>query len=240
MHRKRCESSTRGNLRAYLACGVTTVLDAGIDPAGARDIQEWLARGHPGPRFLTTGPYVRPPGGYGWEGFGSESTVNEVEAKLDALQSLGAAGVKLAFDEGPRRFLARAPPSHHSRDRPAETSLYIHATTEKTQREALDWGAHAIMHAALRRRVERSNSSHRPICPTTSVRQMKSNGAYQVTTFSLRRRLAGTVCDRPARRAAGALRHVPAVELATAQDPRAVDAFVRRHSRIAATLGCPR
>lgn len=50
----------RQHLRAYLACGVTTVLDAGIDPATARDIQAWLAAGHPGPRFLTTGPYLRP------------------------------------------------------------------------------------------------------------------------------------------------------------------------------------
>ena len=54
----------RQHLRAYLACGVTTVLDAGIDPVTAREIQLLLAGDAPGPRFLTTGPYVRPVGGY--------------------------------------------------------------------------------------------------------------------------------------------------------------------------------
>jgi hypothetical protein len=68
---------------------VTSVLDAGIDPPVARDIQTWLAAGHPGPRFLTTGPYVRPAGGYGWPGFGAETTPAEVEAKLDLISALG-------------------------------------------------------------------------------------------------------------------------------------------------------
>ena len=88
----------RWHLRAYLACGVTTVLDAGIDPAVARDLQADLAAGAPGPRFLTTGPYVRPPNGYGWDGFGAERTPAEVEAKLDLIRSLGAPGIKMVFE----------------------------------------------------------------------------------------------------------------------------------------------
>ena len=60
----------RQHLRAYLACGVTTVLDAGAFAETVRDIQGWLAAGHPGPRYLTTGPYPRPPGGYGHPRFG--------------------------------------------------------------------------------------------------------------------------------------------------------------------------
>ena len=90
----------RQHLRAYLASGVTTVLDAGIDPDSAREIQAWLAAGHPGPRFLTTGPYLRPPGGYGWPGFGEDGTPAAIEAKLDLIQSLGAAGVKIALEAG--------------------------------------------------------------------------------------------------------------------------------------------
>src|SRR5262249_58451038 len=75
----------RRHLRAYLACGVTTVLDAGIDPPVAKAIQADLAAGFPGPRFLTTGPYVRPPGGYGWDGFGAETTPAEGETKPDLI-----------------------------------------------------------------------------------------------------------------------------------------------------------
>ncbi len=137
---------TRQHLRAYLACGVTTVLDAGIDPASAREIKEWLGRGHPGPRFLTTGPYIRPPGGYGWDGFGSESTVEEVNAKLDVLQTLGAAGVKLAFEDGRAAFSAELRQAIIEGARRRKLPLYVHATTETTQHEALAWGAHAIMH----------------------------------------------------------------------------------------------
>ena len=37
----------RQHLRAYLACGVTTVLDAGAFVEVVRDIQGWLAAGHP-------------------------------------------------------------------------------------------------------------------------------------------------------------------------------------------------
>ena len=146
----------RQHLRAYVACGVTTVLDAGIDPPVARDIQTWLAAGHPGPRFLTTGPYVRPAGGYGWPGFGAETTPAEVEAKLDLISALGGAGIKLAIEAGlnPMASLGGFSPELRTAilDGAARRHLplYIHATTETAQRAALeDWHAHAIMHPVL-------------------------------------------------------------------------------------------
>ena len=74
------------HLRALLACGVTTVMDPAGYPPVVREIQAWLAAGNPGPRFLTTGPYFRVPGGYGSEfHFGVDSTPEEVEKKLDLL-----------------------------------------------------------------------------------------------------------------------------------------------------------
>ena len=63
----------RQHLRAYLASGVTTVLDAGMDSESAREIQVAPA-GHPGPRFFTTGPTSVPPAGYGWPGSGEDGT----------------------------------------------------------------------------------------------------------------------------------------------------------------------
>src|SRR5262245_37459919 len=39
---------THQHLRAYLACGVTTVLDPGTFTEVAREIQGWLAAGNPG------------------------------------------------------------------------------------------------------------------------------------------------------------------------------------------------
>ena len=51
----------RIHLRAYLACGVTTVLDTGIPTDMAREIQGWLADGHPGPRYCSCHQYLPPP-----------------------------------------------------------------------------------------------------------------------------------------------------------------------------------
>ena len=219
------------HLRAYLACGVTTVLDAGIDPTTARDIQGWLAAGHPGPRFLTTGPYLRPPGGYGWEGFGSESTVDEVEAKLDVIQSLHAIGVKLAFEEGWNPFSSLAGFSSDLRraiiDGAARRRLplYIHATTEKAQREALEWGAHAIMHA-----VQGGAWTGQFLSPDDLsddfVQRIKASGAYQVTTFSIVDNWPGLFqhvrLEDPLVRLT-----VPAIEQKTAHDSRAPEVFAR-------------
>src|SRR3990172_293565 len=45
----------RQHLAAYLASGVTTVLDAATQLSVAREIQQFL-EGNPGPRYLTLGP----------------------------------------------------------------------------------------------------------------------------------------------------------------------------------------
>jgi imidazolonepropionase-like amidohydrolase len=174
----------RQHLRAYLACGVTTVLDAGAFTEVARDIQSWLAAGNPGPRYLTTGPYVRFPDGYGHPRFGAEATPAEVEAKLDVIQSLGGVGVKIALEEGfgpfggPRQFppaiLAAVVQGARRRSLP----LYVHARTESTQGAALDIGAHAIMHTALDVGAPEELSDQ-------FIERLAESGAYQLTALSL-------------------------------------------------------
>jgi imidazolonepropionase-like amidohydrolase len=212
----------RRHLRAYLASGVTTVLDAGIDPAVARDIQGDLAAGAPGPRFLTTGPYVRPPNGYGWDGFGAERTPAEVEAKLDLVRSLGAPGIKLAFEpaSGFSPEMRRA-----ILDGAARRGLFVfvHAMTEAAQREALDWGARAIMHPVMGGRWHGDFLAPRDLSDEF-VARMRASGAYQVTTLSLLDTWPGhfdpALLDDPRLRLV-----VPAEERATAHDPAALRAF---------------
>ena len=215
----------RQHLRAYLASGVTTVLDAGIDPARARDIQAWLAAGHAGPRFLTTGPYLRPPGGYGWPGFGDDGTPAAVEAKLDLIQSLGAAGVKIALEAGWNPFASLSGFSPALRqvaiDGAARRRLpfFAHATSEATQREALEWGARALMHS-VQGGAWAGQLRTPPDLSDDFVRRMKASGAYQVTTFSLVDNWPGHFdqarLDDPLVRLT-----VPAIELASARDPDA-------------------
>jgi hypothetical protein len=79
-----------------------------VFPSVAREIQSWLAAGHPGPRDLTTGPYLRVPNGYGDERFGSEATPADVERKLDLIESLGGVGVKIAIERGTRPLTHRS------------------------------------------------------------------------------------------------------------------------------------
>jgi imidazolonepropionase-like amidohydrolase len=219
---ERLRALNRQHLRAYLACGVTTVLDAGIDAPGARAIQADLAAGLPGPRFLTTGPYVRPPGGYGSDRFGAETTPAEVEAKLDLIASLGAPGIKMAFEpaSGFPPEMRRAIIDGAARRR---LFLFVHATTEAAQREALEWGARAVMHPVLGGRWNGQLLAPRDLSDEF-VARMKASGAYQVTTLSLLDTWPGHFdlarLDDPLTRLA-----VPAEELATARDPAAVRAF---------------
>lgn len=219
----RIRELNRQHLRAYLACGVTTVLDAGAFVETVRDIQGWLGAGHPGPRYLTLGPYPRPPGGYGHPRFGEESTPAEVAAKLDLIQSLGAVGVKLAIEHGfgpggaPAEF---TPELFHAVVQGAKQRglpLYIHATNEAAQDEALALGPRALMHAAMD-----------PMWPTplsdAFVARMKASGAYQVTTLSV---LATFPAMFDRARLSDPLTRlvVPAVELETAAAPDAPDRF---------------
>jgi len=213
----------RQHLRALVACGVTTVLDAGVYPEVARDIQSWLAAGNPGPRYLTTGPYVRPHNGYGHPRFGEETTPEEVEAKLDVIQSLGASGVKIAFEAGvgpfggPEPFTPALLTAVVDGARKRGLPLYIHATSEEAQGQALDVGARAIMHATMDFLSPADLSEG-------FIARLAASGTYQVTTLSLIDTFPGLYdtarLDDPLLRLV-----VPDLELATARAPDAVDAF---------------
>lgn len=216
------------HLRAYLACGVTTVLDAGTTAEEARWIQAWLTAGKPGPRYLTTGPYVRPAGGYGSDLFGAETTPAEVEAKLDLLQALGAAGVKLAIEDGAAEFSPELRDVVVAGARRRGLPLYVHATSERAQDAALDLGAHALMHAPLGGILAAAVFGSSDLSPAF-VERMQRSGAYQLTTFSLIDNWPGhfdpAVLDDPL-----VVLTVPAAERATARDPAseryfAVDLF---------------
>jgi imidazolonepropionase-like amidohydrolase len=214
----------RHHLRGLVAAGVTTVLDAGAYPETVGDLQQWLAAGHPGPRYLTTGPYVRPVGGYGHPRFGEEATPAQVEAKLDLIQSLGGAGVKIGLEEGfagpiggPRPFppevLAAVREGAQKRGLP----LYVHARTESTQGEAIDLGARAIMHAAF-------DVAQPAELSEEFVARLGKSGVYQLTTLSALDTIPG-LYDRRRLDDARTKLLVPALELETARAPDAERRF---------------
>lgn len=170
-------------LKAYLACGVTTVLDAANYPDVVRWLQGWLAQGNPGPRYLTLGPFITTPGGYPDYSWQPVRSVEEVEAKLDLIQSLGAVGVKVPIERGWNPIWDL--PIHPSKIQKAirqgtdrrNLPIFVHATSEKDMEVALEMGAHALMHTLLQR--ENEELSH------AFIMKMASTDAYQVTTLSV-------------------------------------------------------
>ena len=211
----------RLHLRAYLACGVTTVLDAGIAPDSAREIQRWLAEGQPGPRFLTLGPMFTPPGGYLSE-FGSVATREDVRALMDLAESVGVVGVKVALEKG--FGPAEVWPLHTAEIRAAIREeatrrglpIYVHGSHEDEQTLAQEMGAHALVHIGF---WDGTPSDE-------FVRRTAERGTYVMTTFSIMD--AELARWRPERLEDPLVRLVvPEVELATALDPQAGKALSR-------------
>jgi imidazolonepropionase-like amidohydrolase len=217
-------------LRAYLACGVTTVLDAGIEPEVARELKRALEKGAPGPTTLFLGPTFFAPEGYG--SFGRPvDTPEQVRALFDVLDALGVVGVKLMLESGWTPFGSL--PSHSPEIRRVivqeaarrKLPIYVHASTESDYLQALDLGAHALMHSLLYRDETLSKGF---------LTRMKASGAYQVSTISvmdaLRIEFEPKRLDDSITQIA-----VPPVQLATARDPRS--GRIHAESRVATAAG---
>ncbi len=205
-------------LRAYLAVGVTTVFDPGAPEAAVRDIRRRLGEGQPGPRYLTTGPLLRPRDGYP-EGYPEEwwitvGSPEDVEAAFARIASLGGVGIKITHEQGwnPIGKLPRFPVAVREAiaqaARRRELPIYVHATSEEDQRAALDLGARAIVHPILYRDSDLSDEF---------IARMAESGAYQGTTLIAYAAPSTEDLQDPLFRLV-----VPPVELAAAGDRDAV------------------
>ncbi|HEY8154415.1 MAG TPA: amidohydrolase family protein [Myxococcota bacterium] len=217
-------------LRSYLACGITTVLDAGIEPEIARELKAALAGDASGPTVLFLGSPLWAPEGYG--GYGpAVATPEQVRARFDALQSLGAVGVKVMLESGWSPFGSLSMHSPEIRRliiqeaKLRKLPIYVHASSEPDYEAALDLGAHALMHGLLYRDVKLSRKF---------IDRMKLSGAFQVSTLSvmdaLRIEFEQERLQDPITRIA-----VPARQLATARDPRS--GRIHAESRVATAAG---
>jgi imidazolonepropionase-like amidohydrolase len=101
----------------------------------------------------------------------------------------------------------------------------VHASSEPDYEQALDLGAHALMHGLLYRDVKLSSKF---------VTRMKQSGAYQVSTLSVMDSLR--IEFEPERLADPITKiAVPARQLATASDPRS--GRIHAESRVATAAG---
>lgn len=210
------------HLRAYLACGVTTVLDAAIPADEVRRVREALREG-PGPRFLTLGPPLSPTGGYVSvviPTFPSVATPAEVERLLDENVALGVDGVKLTLEDG---LLRPVWPTYAEDVQAAIVAgtdarglrRYVHAMTVEEQGLALDGLApYAFVHPP---------DEHDP----AHAARVASSGAYVVSTLGVLDVME--YAQHPERLDDPLLRlTVPEIELRTAGDAAAVRTFKRR------------
>lgn len=209
-------------LRAYLACGVTTVMDASAPTFTIKGIREHLAKGNPGPRFLTLGSFFSPPKGYGIASFNPPvSSREEVEAKLNEMQDLGVTGIKVPIEKGwnPVKDL----PLHSQETLDAikqgaaqrKLPVYVHTTTEEAFDAALDMEARALMHTFIHRRKESRKLTK------TFIERMARTNTYQVSTLSV---MDAEFASHSSERLDEPLIAitVPQSELSTARDPQAI------------------
>ncbi|MBM4364664.1 MAG: amidohydrolase family protein [Deltaproteobacteria bacterium] len=197
------------HLRAYLACGVTTVLDPAVGPAAS----EAIAREPVGPRYLHLGMPFSPEGGYPavlFDGaFPMVDTAAEAEAQLDAVVAQGAIGIKMTAERG---FLGPTWPMFESEVARAiregaarrELSVYVHAMSPAEQQLAIEeYGARATVHPLER--------PHSKVATLAAER-----GVYEVTTLSVLD-MMGDAWDRSRLDDPFLDARVPAAELATAR-----------------------
>ena len=100
------------HLRAYLAYGVTTLMDPAVDERVGAHLHDAMAKGAVGPRYFHLGPVIPAQGGYMEDLFGpAVTTLDEARPRLRHLPEIGAIGAKFvnvvkSYLENPTRLLS--------------------------------------------------------------------------------------------------------------------------------------
>jgi len=170
------------HLKAYLACGVTTIHDVAAFPFVVHEVRKHYAEGGVGPRFLALGPMISPPKGYANALEACVSSEQEVEAELDKLVALKVDGVKTCVEKGWSRFGGKYQRHSHAvlqaikkgADR-RNLPVYIHSTCEEDLTTALNLGVHALAHTVIFRNEGLSDKF---------IGLMKQTNTYQMSTLS--------------------------------------------------------
>jgi hypothetical protein len=178
-------------LKAYLAAGVTTVLDAAAPESLLREIQNLGDTRNEVPRVLALAPFLTPEGGY----FASAESRGELYKDLwppvhdstTIAQNIAAAsqfnplGVKVTFesgfgpfeiwplfDDGLRDTITTESAKYH-------LPIFAHSMTEKEHRLALTLKPFALLHAGFGIKPASDEMIH----------EIKESGAYVVTTLAI-------------------------------------------------------
>lgn len=165
----------RHHLGAYLASGVTTVLDTGILPEHARTMNQLAASG-PSPSLYYLGPLVSPPGGYVHAvlpQYPPAHTPEELRQQIADFQDLEPVGIKITVESG---MLIEVwdlyPPDIQAELQAQDHRLMAHAISPDEANMALDLGAAALVHPVTKPTPEilaRLAETQTPVVSTLSV-----------------------------------------------------------------------
>lgn len=169
----------RHHLRAYVACGVTTVLDTGIPPEAAA-MMRYLATQGPAPDIQLLGPLLSPEGGYVGvvlPQFPPATDPAAVAEQMAAFDSLDPVGVKVTFERG---MITPIWPLYPDDVRQAIREqadargwrLFAHAMSRDEYDEALDLGVAGFVHPPQkpsRKLIDRLVQDELPVITTLAV-----------------------------------------------------------------------
>jgi imidazolonepropionase-like amidohydrolase len=205
------------HMRAYLACGITTIFDPAVENVVMEDIQRSLAAGHAGPRYLGTGTPLATPGGY-MESLWPPGIhrADEVGPHMDAVIKAGAVGVKMSFEPGYAAPIWRLHPPEIERAiveeaRKRKLPIYVHAERADMFRRGLAVHPHAFVHGPFDGTKELAAeiaAAKIPVIPNLALFE------------------AGAALSHPERLEQPHIRRVvPAPVLQTLRDPRQLRAY---------------
>ena len=179
------------HLKAYLAAGVTTILDAAAPEDLIKRLKSYEANKKAMPRVLFLAPFLTPENGY----FSSEKmrsqrysklwpvikTRNDIDQALEQVTQYHPTGIKLTLESGFGPFNVWKIFDENMRDYISQQStvrkfpLFIHSMNEKMHKIALSMKPRALMHAGF------SNTQ-----PSDSfLEELKKSGVSVVSTLSI-------------------------------------------------------
>lgn len=214
------------HLRAYLACGVTTVLDAAIAAPVLREVRSYLASGGPGPTVYALAPAFYPPDGYldnnyltdqwgpMWRSTRTSADIRALFEEYEGIPNI--IGVKAFIEYGFSPFYNWPIHTQEMRDlikREANARglpIFVHSIEHRAHEIALDMEPRALVHSGF--------SDRQP--SVEFIDRMKDSGTWMMSTLSslfdclLARTHFVAGIDDPL-----ILLTVPKEQLETAQDP---------------------
>lgn len=177
-------------LRAYPACGITTVLDNAVSAPMLREFTQYLKSGGAGPRIFALAPAFYPPNGYldngmltpfwgpHWRPAKTRADVAALFREYEGMDNI--IGVKAMLETGFGKANIWPLLSSEIRGliveeaRKRDLPLYAHAYKKREQETGLDMGVHCFVHSGFIFKQ-----------PTDKfISRMKELGTYMTTTLS--------------------------------------------------------